>query len=395
MPTTPGCTDRGARLAVATLFLANGALVANLLPRLPEIKTALGLSNTAYGTAVAAFSVGALLAGPAGGVLVRRVRSARLAVAATVVLAVSVLAAAAAPTPAVFAAALAAAGAADALTDVAQNVHGLRVQRSYGRSIINSLHAVWSAGAVLGGLMGAGAIAAGLSPVGQLGCSGLLFGAASVIAFRFLLPGPDEPAHRTRREQRPPARASTYPALAALVGIAVAGAVVEDVGNSWATLYLRDQGVSAAIAPLGYVALVGRQFLGRLGGDGLVDRFGARAVSRAGGIVAVVGMGTALAHPHPLGTVAGFAAAGFGVATAVPAAMHGADELPGLRAGTGLAAVNWLMRVGFLVSSPIIGAIADSASLRVGLLAVPVAGLTVVLLSGVLPRRRRVREPGP
>ena len=59
-----------------------------------------------------------------------------------------------AATPAIVAVALFAGGACDALVDVAQNTHGLRVQRVYGRSIINSLHAVWSAGAVLGGADG-------------------------------------------------------------------------------------------------------------------------------------------------------------------------------------------------------------------------------------------------
>ena len=43
-------------------------------------------------------------------------------------------------------------------------------------------------------------------------------------------------------------------------------------------------------------------------------------------------MGAALAFPSVPGTIAGFAAAGFGVATLVPAAMHGADQLPGLPA---------------------------------------------------------------
>ena len=58
-----------------------------------------------------------------------------------------------------FAAALFVAGASDAVTDVAQNSHALRVQRNYGRSIINSFHAVWASGAITGGLLGAAAIA--------------------------------------------------------------------------------------------------------------------------------------------------------------------------------------------------------------------------------------------
>ncbi|MFD0866035.1 MFS transporter, partial [Tessaracoccus lubricantis] len=88
------------------------------------------------------------------------------------------------------------------------------------------------------------------------------------------------------------------------------------------------------------------------------------------------------------GTVLGFAAAGFGCATFVPAAMHAADNLPGLRAGTGLTIVSWLLRVGFLVSPPIVGAVADNVSLRMGLLIVPVAGLLVVFLASVLQGRR-------
>ena len=87
-------------------------------------------------------------------------------------------------------------------------------------------------------------------------------------------------------------------------------------------------------------------------------------------------MGTALAFPSTAGTVAGFAAAGFGVATLIPAAMHRADQLPGLRPGSGLTVVTWLMRIGFFGAPLIVGVVADATSLRVGLLSVPVAGLT-------------------
>jgi MFS family permease len=98
-------------------------------------------------------------------------------------------------------------------------------------------------------------------------------------------------------------------------------------------------------------------------------------------------MGLALAFPSIPGTIIGLGAAGFGIATLVPAAMHTADELPGLRAGTGLSLLSWMMRLGFLLSPPVVGLIADATSLRVGLLLVPVAGLLVVVLARVLPRR--------
>ena len=84
----------------------------------------------------------------------------------------------------------------------------------------------------------------------------------------------------------------------------------------------------------------------------------------------------------------GFAAAGLGVATLVPAAMHEADELPGLKPGLGLTVVSWLMRLGFLLSPPVVGVIADVTSLRVGLLVIPFAGALVLMFAGALRPRR-------
>ncbi|CAL9345532.1 MFS transporter [Streptomyces sp. enrichment culture] len=396
----PALADRRARLAVAVLFFTNGALFANLLPRYPQIKSDLGIGNAAYGLAVAAFPAGAITAGLAAGILVRRFGSARVAVGGTLLTGAGILAAGLADSVVVFAGALFLAGAMDAFTDVAQNAHGLRVQRRYGRSIINSFHAIWSIGAVTGGSMAAAAIALGVARGPHLLFSAAVFAVAACVALRYCLPGPEtdtEPAAETGAEDSAPspvrARAAglrTGWVLAALVLIATAGTLVEDAGMSWATLYLADSlHATAALATSGYVALVGAQFVGRIVGDRLVDRFGQRTVARSGALIAAVGMGLALAVPTVPGTVLGFAAAGFGVATLVPAAMHEADELPGLKPGSGLTLVSWLMRLGFLLSPPVVGLVADATSLRVGLLVVPLAGLLVLLCAGVLQPRRR------
>ena len=398
--TSPDQTLRRARVAVAVLFLTNGAIFANVLPRYPGVKDDLDLTNASYGFAIAALPVGSLVAGLAAGVLIRRFRSSRVAVVGTILTGVGAFAIGLAPTLASFAAALFLLGAMDAITDVAQNAHGLRVQRRYGRSILNSFHAVWSAGAVLGGLMGAGAVALGLSRAVHLGLSSALFALVAVAAFPFLLRGPEaDPLEPTEAGAAPAVRRlsrgggptpRTLLVLGALVLLGIAGALVEDAGSTWAAVYLSDSlGAAGSIAAFGYVALVGAQFVGRVLGDRLVDRFGQRAVVRVGGLITAVGMGAALALPTVPGTIAGFAAAGFGVATVIPAAMHGADELPGFKPGTGLTLLTWLMRIGFLVSPPIVGLVADATSLRVGLLVVPLAGITMLAFAGVLEGRRR------
>lgn len=374
---------------MGALFLTNGAVFANLLPRYPEIKTDLHLGNAVYGAAVASFSGGALVAGLTAATLIRRFRSARVAVIGTVALAAFVVGAGVAGSPLMFAGALFLAGACDSVVDVAQNAHGLRLQREHGRSIINSLHAVWAAGAILGGLTGAAAIALAIPRGIHLAVVGGLLSAVALAAYRYLLPGPDHDnhpaAHATAGAKAGP---RVYLILSALVLIAIAGATVEDSGSSWATLYLRDTlHAPPALAVFGYIALVAFMFVGRLSGDRLVDRFGEAAVARTGGVIAAAGMGCALAFPTVATTIAGFALAGLGVATLVPAAMHGADQLPGLRPGTGLTVVTWLMRVGFFGAPLLVGLVADAAGLRAGLVAVPVAGVLAALLAGVLPRK--------
>lgn len=451
--TVPTREDRRARLGVALLFFTNGALIANLLPRYPAIKDGLELSNADFGLAVAAMPVGALVAGLGAGWLIRRLRSSRVAVVGTVVTGVAVLLAGIAPVGGLLAAGFLLAGALDAIVDVSQNSHGLRVQYRYRRSILNSFHAVWSIGAVLGGLMGGAAAGLGIPIVWHLGASALIFAVVALVAYPLLFAGPEpaegaaggpsegpsetadaavlpgddvtagagaaaapvakdspdggaqearagsatgagsvDDATRTSsardRRRVSPGFVAKWGVLLALVVIASSGAVVEDAGSTWAALYLGSLGAGVTVAALGFVSLQGAQFVGRLLGDGMVDRFGQKAVARAGGVFVAVGMGIALAFPSVIGTILGFAAAGFGVATLIPAAMHAADNLPGFRAGTGLTLVSWLLRLGFLASPPVVGFVADSAGLRYGLLLVPVVGVAVVLLAGVLEGRR-------
>jgi MFS family permease len=383
---------RQARLGVAACFFLNAVFYANVVPRLPEIKAELGLSNASLGAALAALPLGALVAALASAPLIRRFTSARVASFGLVLLGLALWAVAGAPNWPALAAILFVAGALDAVIDVAQNAHGLRVQRRYGRSILNSFHGLWSIGAVCGGLLGSAAAGLGIPLVVHLGVSAVVFGAVALLAFRVMLPGDDdadrEPEPDVAADGVPPARPGRRSAvlgLTALGLLAACGAFVEDAGASWSALYLRTElTAGAALAGLGFVALQGAMTVGRLIGDRVVDRFGQRRVVQAGGALTAAGMGLALAFPSVPSTLAGFALAGLGVATLVPAVYHAADELPGLRRGTGLAVINWLLRIGFLLSPLVIGVLADATSLRAALLAVVVAGLGALLLGRAL-----------
>lgn len=398
----PAREARRARTGVAVLFFVNGALLSDLLPRYPEIKSHLDLSNVLIGAAVAAHPLGALISGLGAGILVRRFRSSRVAIGSSLVAAAALILAGLATEWVMLALAFFIAGAMDSLTDVAANSHGLRVQRFYGRSIINSFHAVWSIGAVAGGLTGAAAASLGVPLGSHILIAAVVLGLAAFASSRLLLPGPEpDPVAVVERSSVAELEKSLFPAarrratffarygvLLAFVIIAAGGAIVEEAGSSWSAIYLSGTlGATAFAAGLGFITLQSTQVIGRLLGDRMVDRFGQRAVARAGGFMVFVGMGTALAYPSVVITVLGFGLAGFGVATLIPGAMHAADELPGLRPGTGLTLASWLLRVGFLISPLIVGAVADASSLRFGLVLVPIAGVGVIVFAVAFPVR--------
>jgi len=390
-------------MAVGICFFVNAVLYANVVPRLPEIKAELGLSNSSLGAAVAAMPLGALVAGLSAAALMRRFGSARVATSGLVILALAVFGVSVAPNWPALAAAFLVAGALDAIVDVSQNAHGLRVQRHYQRSILNAFHGIWSIGAVAGGLIGS--VMAGLDvPLAlHLGGIAVLFSLVALVVFRAMLPGGDDDrpeeasaeeasaeAHRPT-PTRSSARRAAIPALTALGVLAACGAFVEDAGASWSALYLRTElSAAAVLAGLGFVALQVAMTVGRLTGDRVVDRFGQRRVVEVGGVLIAGGMGLALAVPSVATTLVGFALAGLGVATLIPAVYHAADELPGLASGSGLTVINWLLRIGFLVCPLVIGVLADATSLRIALLTVVAAGLGALLLGRSL--RGRISE---
>ncbi|WP_054953241.1 MFS transporter [Flaviflexus massiliensis] len=400
MPNYPSVSParaRNARLAVAATFFTNGALFANILPRYPEIKDIFDLSNAAYGILITLFPIGAIVAALAAATLIRRFGSAHVATVTMTITAVTFLLAGSAPNPVLFGVFLFIAGGTDAISDVGQNAHAMLVQKVYGRSIINSFHAIWSIGAVTGGLMSAGAIALDLSMTAHLGLVAAVFSIVLMIARANMLPHRDaetdedniaDRAEMTDRMSKVPPR--TLLMLGALVLLGIAGSVIEEVGNSWASLYLGDSlGAAPSFAAFGFIALVGGQFLGRILGDRQVDRCGNREVATLGGLIIAAGMGLALAFRSIPLTIVGFALAGYGSATLVPSAFDRADKLPGLRDGTGLTVISWLMRIGFLGTPPLIGVIADATSLRIGLIVLPVAGLIVMIMALALPTRKK------
>ncbi|MDQ1106334.1 MFS family permease [Nocardioides zeae] len=381
----PAATPGRARRGVALMFFTNGVLYSALLPRYPEIKAALDLSNTAFGLVVVAFPAGAVAAAAMAAPVVRRFGAPTVTAVGSGVLAAAMAVAGFHPSVLVLVAALALGGIVDAVVDAAQNVQGVAVERWAGRSIINSLHAIWSLGAATGGVIGAFAAAQDVAIGTQMIVNGIVWTLVAVLgSWLAVLPPAAAPIADALAETPAPAagRWTALRLVLPLVVLAICGTLVEDVSNNWAVLYLgTEAGAPVGTAALALTVVLVSQFVGRLVGDPMTDRWGREAVARSGGLLIAAGMALAmLPAPYPVAFL-GFALMGFGSATLVPAAFAAADRVPGLPAGTGIALLGWLMRIGFLVTSPAVGALSDVASLRVALLIPLAAGLLAAVLS--------------
>lgn len=411
---------RRARAAVAGLFVVNAAAYANLVPRLPGIKAELGLTNAALGAAVAAVPAGALASGLAAGALIGRWGSARVATTCGIGFAVLVPAVSLAGSWPMLAATLLCFGCFDSLMDVAMNAHALRVQRRYGRSIVSAMHGLWSLGAVAGAGAASAAAGAGVGLRPHLLAAGLALGAATLVARGHLLPGPDDadradlapagpdlappnpappnpavsPGSPTTGAPPAGAEPSRGWALLVLSLVLVLAGAVEDSPASWGAVLLREElGTAAGTAGLVFVAFQAAMTGGRLVADRAVDRHGPVRVLRAGAALVALGSGLGLLVGTTASVVAGFALAGVGAAPLFPVVFHAAGNLPGLSTGHGVAVVAWASRLGFLVVPPLVGLVADAASVRTGLAVVPLAGLALVPLVAVVGVASGERSP--
>lgn len=399
---------RRARAAIFALFFTNGVLMGSLVLRYPEIKDAFGLSSSVYGATIALSSLGGILAGPFAARAVHRFTSRMVASVMTIGIGVAVLMIGLTSTlrasfPAspviagvlyvVLAASFLLNGCSDSVVDVAQNMQGFRLQRQYGRPIINAFHGMWSIGAAVGGLFGVMTSALGISLlahtlIASCGCISIGF-----TVMPFTIRGADPQGNDDDKESDSSrVRTVSWKAplvLSLLVILCISGMLIEDAASSWATLFMRDYvHTGSTIAGSGYVVLLSTHAFGRFIADTLVHRFGARAVICGGGTLILVGMGAALLIGTIPALLIGFGAAGLGCAASVPLAYNAAHDIRGMDPATGLTIVSWLGRLAFLVAPPLVGLVVQYTSLCTAMIVIPIAGAGLMLTSTVLARKQ-------
>ncbi len=177
VPSSAGPLPRAARLATAGGLFVHAFVFASWVPRIPEVKASLALSDGELGLALLGAPAGAVLTMWAIGFLVGRVGSIPVIRVSLVVYCLAGVLVVGAGSLPVLSAVLAFWGASGSGLDVAVNAQATEVERRYGRPIMSGLHAAWTAGALVGAALGAAGAAIGTSLGWQLAGVGV-FGLA-------------------------------------------------------------------------------------------------------------------------------------------------------------------------------------------------------------------------
>lgn len=391
---------RRARIAVILFFTINGLLPAAWIARLVDIQQDAGLSDASLGLVLASGAAGGLALGLLASPLVARWGSARVAVAAFVGMAVVTMPLGWLSSAWLLALSLFVIFGLDTVMDAAMNTHGVRVQKAYGRSILNSFHAWWSVGAVAGSALAALTAAVGLPLGPYLLVLSIALLAVALFAGAWALPGPDPHTHLDTEGEGSatdasssagPSPASSWRAVLRWAVLALGlfimlAVIVEDVPARWSSVYLADAGATGGLVSMGLVAFTAAMALGRFVGDRFVERWGDVAVTRWGMGVSAVVLALALVQGGIAAFLIACLVAGFGVATLFPSAIHAGAHLPGVRPATGVAVVSWASRLGAVTAPIVVGLVADSAGIAWGV------GLAVLAAVGLVPLARVLRQ---
>ncbi|MEU3986480.1 MFS transporter [Streptomyces sp. NPDC026672] len=372
---------RRGRASLALSFCAQGVAFALLVTRIPAIQDRYGVSDALLPVFLAAVPILAGVGSVTTEQLVKRIPPSRLLRWSQPVVLLALLGVGAGRNVAGLAVALAAFGLAVGALDASMNMLGVSLQRSYGRSIMLSFHAAYS----LGGIVGASlawvgahwhlALWVSYLPVVAVVLPAALTGSRWYVDDASGSGGAAEPG-----EGAGDGSGVVFRMLLPLCLVMTFAYIGDSTVSNWSAKYLKDVlGSSEQLATVPYNVYMVTTLLGRAIGDFGVRRFGAAAVVRLGALVAAGGFAVVATAPGAWAGMLGFTLLGLGLCVLVPQTFAAAGRLFPGASDAAVARLNIFNYVGFLIGSPLVGALGDAWSYR-GAMLVPMVLVLVTLV---------------
>ncbi|WP_180686232.1 MFS transporter [Streptomyces gossypiisoli] len=369
---------RRGRASLAFGFFAQGVAFALLVTRIPAIQDRYGVSDALLPAFLAAVPVLAGVGSVVTERMVKRIPPSSVLRWSQPVVLLALVGVGAGERMVVLGVALAAFGLAVGALDASMNMLGVSLQRSYGRSIMLGFHAAYS----LGGIVGASLAWVGAHwelalVVSYLPVVGVLLPAA-LVGSRWYVDGGGRGSGGVASGGE--AGSVAFRALLPLCLVMTFAYIGDATVSNWSAKYLQDVlGSSEQLATVPYNVYMVTTLVGRALGDFGVRRFGAVGVVRSGAVVAAVGFAVVAGAPGAWVGMVGFTLLGLGLCVLVPQTFAAGGRLFPGASDAAVARLNVFNYVGFLVGSPLVGALGDAWSYR-GAMLVPMVLVLVTLV---------------
>lgn len=396
-------TDRRAlvrwRNGVAIAFALGGVNLATWGPRLPTIKADLGMSDGSLGLLVAGMTVSSMAGLGCSSALLARLGARRGITAMFALVAVGVALIGVASglwhSAAVVEVGLLALGFGIGATDVMINVEASAVEQASGTVLMPLLHGCWSAGAVIGAGIGAGAAALGVAPAWQFLGESVLTVAVVLVAVRGVPPlePPDEEAPPVRERVRLWLLGWTDLRLL-MIGVVMLGVELgEGSANNWLTLGVaQEHHQTEAIAALYFVVFAASETTTRVLAGPLVARLGRANAVRVTTVLGAVGLIAFILGGPAWIVLLGTVLWAVGVSMGFPLGMSAAAE-SGSNPAARVSVVASLGYLANLAGPPLVGFLSQAVGL-LNAFWLLVAFMVIALLAApALAARRSAERP--
>ena len=371
----PISINRTYRIAVSVFFFTAGFVFASWASRIPDIKNALHLSDAGLGSVLLALPAGLITGLPLSGFLVSRYGSKKIMIAGAILYPAILLLLGLAATPIQLAAALFLFGFCGNLLNISVNTQAVGVEAIYGRSIMASFHGLWSLAGFTGASVSTVMISYKLAPFIHF----CIICAASVL---LILASHKHALPQDSGDTKQPLFAKPDSAILKLGFIIFGSLVCEGTMFDWSGVYFEKVVlVPDSLRTLGYIAFMSSMAAGRFVADWLVTKFGVKQMIQSSGIIISAGLVTAVIFPYLIPATIGFLLVGIGVSSIVPLTYGIAGKSTTMSPGLALAALSTIGFFGFLLGPPLIGFIAQAASLRWSFTVIAIIGLSTTFLA--------------
>lgn len=369
------------RMAVSLFYFSMGLTFATWASRIPDIRTALHLSEADLGTVLFAIPVGQLLIMPFSGKIVVKYGSSKTVVLGIIMYILAMVTLGLATETWHLMLSLFFFGISSNFTNISVNTQGLLTEGIFRRPIMSSFHGAWSLAGFTGALIGFLMKGIGFVPVIHFAIVAALLYVVIFLNFRYLVKTKPASPKKQEAEGKRSLIPKLNPALAWLGVIGFCSMVSEGIMFDWSGIYFKDVvKASKSLEGLGYAAFMFMMASGRFLGDKVTLRFGRKRVLQISGVLISVGMYMAVLFPYIIPAAIGFMLVGLGVSTVVPCVYTLAGRTEGIAPSQALTAVSSISFLGFLLGPPVIGYIANAIGLQYSFAIIGVFGVGIAFL---------------